>query len=684
MWISQTRAPMRAAASTCVRSGVDEDAGHDAGRRRASRPAPSTRFSCADDVEAALGGDLLAALGHQHRHLGPDAAGDADHLVGGRHLEVELDVGELAQPPHVLVLDVAAVLAQVHGDAVGAAQVRLDRGPHRVGLVGAPRLADGGDVVDVDAQLDHRSPVPSRRCRSRTRLRVASSCAVERVVDEEAHELLGLRDGGGIVEARRARGRWSVRPRNLTAFAWRAPALRPRATGAALDHVEVLALGDDRRVRARLARELERVAQLLQQRAARSGAAPARRRPRRAWRAARESGAQLADGVVVGREQALVRIVAVRELEQQLVQVEGGQQALRPPAAVAGAAGSARLRVFSSPRPNQSSDERLERHQQAARRRLRPARALGHEAEAAVRLGPHLQDQAGLAVRVACAGRSPGPGHVVLTDRPTHSRAGAASPRCRPSRSSPAPRARGSTLPPKSASIAWRASVPMRLSVAPFSPITIALWPSRSTKMVAAMRRRLPSSSNCSIDHRDRVRQLVAQQAEDALAHELGGEEALGAVGDLVGLVDRRRLRAGACGSRRSSGLQLRALLGAHRHERGEVARAFAASASACGELAPCRATRSTLFSARITGTLLRQQLQHRRRRARPSAQASITSTTTSTSAATWPTVRFMLAVQRVRVLRLVAGRVDEDELRARVGEDARGCGGAWSAPCAR
>ena len=66
-------------------------------------------------------------------------------------------MGQLAQAPHVLVLDVAPVLAQVHGDAVGAAEVRLDRRPDRVGLIGAARLAHRGDVVDVDAELDHRS-----------------------------------------------------------------------------------------------------------------------------------------------------------------------------------------------------------------------------------------------------------------------------------------------------------------------------------------------------------------------------------------------------------------------------------------------------------------------------------------------------------------------------------------------
>src|SRR5690606_19386831 len=100
---------------------------------------------------AALGGDLVAPFGHQHRHLGLQRAGDADHLVGGRHFQVQLDVGELAQAAHVLVLDVPAVLAQVHGDAVGTAQMRLDGGPDRVGLPGAARLPDGGHVVDVDA-----------------------------------------------------------------------------------------------------------------------------------------------------------------------------------------------------------------------------------------------------------------------------------------------------------------------------------------------------------------------------------------------------------------------------------------------------------------------------------------------------------------------------------------------------
>ena len=50
----------------------------------------------------------------------------------------------------------ATVLAQVDGDAIRAAEFRLDGGPHRVGLIAVPGLAKGGDVVDVDSEFDHQ------------------------------------------------------------------------------------------------------------------------------------------------------------------------------------------------------------------------------------------------------------------------------------------------------------------------------------------------------------------------------------------------------------------------------------------------------------------------------------------------------------------------------------------------
>jgi hypothetical protein len=155
--------------------GVDEHADDDP-RLAETRDGVLQRRLAGDDVEAALGRHLLPALGDEHRHLRPGASGDRDHLVGRRHLEVELDVGQLAQPAHVLVLDVPTVLAQVDGDAVGAAEVRLDRRPHRIRFVGPPRLPDGGHVVDVDAELDHRL------ASSRKIVRLCSGCRSSRRV----------------------------------------------------------------------------------------------------------------------------------------------------------------------------------------------------------------------------------------------------------------------------------------------------------------------------------------------------------------------------------------------------------------------------------------------------------------------------------------------------------------------
>src|SRR4029450_10433480 len=76
-----------------------------------------------------------------------------------------------------LVLDVPAILAQMHGDAVGAAEMRLNRGPDGIGLVRAPRLPDRCDMVDIDAKFNHGAipfhpPMPAgpaRRAGSRRR-----------------------------------------------------------------------------------------------------------------------------------------------------------------------------------------------------------------------------------------------------------------------------------------------------------------------------------------------------------------------------------------------------------------------------------------------------------------------------------------------------------------------------------
>ena len=75
-------------------------------------------------VEPALGGDLLAALGHEAARMRLHLQRDRKHLVRHRHFEIER--GELGggQPRDVLIPDVTAILAEMRGDVVGAG---LDR-----------------------------------------------------------------------------------------------------------------------------------------------------------------------------------------------------------------------------------------------------------------------------------------------------------------------------------------------------------------------------------------------------------------------------------------------------------------------------------------------------------------------------------------------------------------------------
>jgi hypothetical protein len=49
---------------------------------------------------------------------------------------------------------VPAILAQMRGDAVGARLDRDQRRTHRIGMAPAARVADGRDVVNIDAEAE--------------------------------------------------------------------------------------------------------------------------------------------------------------------------------------------------------------------------------------------------------------------------------------------------------------------------------------------------------------------------------------------------------------------------------------------------------------------------------------------------------------------------------------------------
>ena len=106
-----------------------------------------------DGVEAAFGRELLTLLRHQaaapRTH---QRARDADHLFSQGHFHVEAEP-RLRKRDHVVVLDVAAVFAEVGGDAVRSGGHAELRGFERGRLGCEAGLADRRDVVDIDTEF---------------------------------------------------------------------------------------------------------------------------------------------------------------------------------------------------------------------------------------------------------------------------------------------------------------------------------------------------------------------------------------------------------------------------------------------------------------------------------------------------------------------------------------------------
>ncbi len=83
------------------------------------------------------------------------AQGDAEHLLGDRHLEVQRLAAleaEIGEDLDIAVGDVPPILAQVGGDAVGAGRQRQLRRPRRLRIAGPPGVPDGRHMVDVHAE----------------------------------------------------------------------------------------------------------------------------------------------------------------------------------------------------------------------------------------------------------------------------------------------------------------------------------------------------------------------------------------------------------------------------------------------------------------------------------------------------------------------------------------------------
>jgi hypothetical protein len=82
----------------------------------------------------------------------PQLRGEADHLGGRRHLEIERHEQLLLEAPYIRIPDMAPVLSEMGGDPVRPRKDSHVRGPDRVRMDAAPCIPHGRDVIDIDAE----------------------------------------------------------------------------------------------------------------------------------------------------------------------------------------------------------------------------------------------------------------------------------------------------------------------------------------------------------------------------------------------------------------------------------------------------------------------------------------------------------------------------------------------------
>ena len=109
-------------------------------------------LAAGDRVEAALGSALFAFFGNDTSGVRLVAQGDLQHLRRRRHFQVEGDGNFAAEAADVIVGNVAAILAQVRRNPVGARLYRQRRGMHRIRMAAAAGIADRRHMIDVHAQ----------------------------------------------------------------------------------------------------------------------------------------------------------------------------------------------------------------------------------------------------------------------------------------------------------------------------------------------------------------------------------------------------------------------------------------------------------------------------------------------------------------------------------------------------
>jgi hypothetical protein len=113
-----------------------------------------------DHIEAAFGGSLAALFRHEAAGVRARIESNRDHLVRRRHFEIERLRDFLLQPFHIVVADMAAVLAQMRSYAIGASRNREQSRAQGIRHAAAARIAKRRDMIDVYTQPQRQSHQP--------------------------------------------------------------------------------------------------------------------------------------------------------------------------------------------------------------------------------------------------------------------------------------------------------------------------------------------------------------------------------------------------------------------------------------------------------------------------------------------------------------------------------------------
>ena len=120
-------------------------------------------------VESAFSRHFQPAFRHDADNFRLHLQRDGDDLRRIGHFQIQARGNFFSQFRHIAVLDVPPILAQMRRDAVRAGRLRCERGLHGTRLAAAKpaitRLANGRDMVNVDAEFQHDSMGRSRQHR---------------------------------------------------------------------------------------------------------------------------------------------------------------------------------------------------------------------------------------------------------------------------------------------------------------------------------------------------------------------------------------------------------------------------------------------------------------------------------------------------------------------------------------